>query len=252
MKILLSMSFVIIINFFANSADITWTNATGNNDFNTALNWNTGTVPGASDVAIFDGTSNANATLSSNVTLGGITVNGYTGTININSYSFQITSGNCDFTTGTITGGTLTINTTGTVRFAGTTFGTTVNSVSARVYLNGSTFNAVSTIEKNGAGNDNSSGGNTFSANTTITNSGSGYMRLGNGNPDVFTADFTLINSGSSYTLFATNSAGNSVGGNFIATNSGNGNTYLEINYNAASTLNITGNVTINNTGSGS
>jgi len=144
MKIQLLLSFI-LLNSIIFAANITWTNATGNNDWNTPMNWNTGAVPGASDVAIFDGTSNANATLSATSTIGGIKVNGYTGTININGQAFQITSGNCDFTTGTINGGTLSINTTGTVTFAGTTFGAVVNSISARVYLNGSTFNAVTT-----------------------------------------------------------------------------------------------------------
>ena len=249
LKLLYFALLISTIRIFA--ANVTWTNTTGNNDWNTALNWSTSSVPGASDVAIFDGTNNANATLSAASTIGGITVNGYIGTININGQTFQITSGNCDFTTGTINGGTLSINTTGTVTFAGTTFGAIVNSISARVYLNGSTFNAVTSIEKNGAGNDNCSGGNTFAANTTITNSSTGHLELERNNSDTFSANLDIINSGTSYTILSRTAAETTIAGNLNLTNSGEGDSYIHINYQATATISITGNVTINNTGTG-
>lgn len=45
-------------------------------DFNTGANWTTGTVPGAGDVAVFDGTTaNNNLSTSLNTSLGGITYN---------------------------------------------------------------------------------------------------------------------------------------------------------------------------------
>lgn len=77
-------------------------------------------------------------------------------------------------------------------------------------------------------------------------------MYLGNGNPDTFANNLTLENSGSSYIILAYNSVGNFIGGNLTATNSGNGNTYIEIGYNNASTVSISGNVTMNNSGFGS
>ncbi len=239
------------------STDFYWAANSGNN-WSTVLNWTDaggiplGSTPGNTDIVHFTGSDNSNCNVDIDVNIGGLIVDGYTGTIDINGNSFQVSSGDCIFNTGTITGGTLTINTTGTITFAGTIFGAIVDSKSDRVHLNGSTFNAVATIEKKGAGNDNNTGGNTFLANTTITNSGSGYLRLENGNADTFAADLTLVNSGSSYLIFATNSAGNIISGNLTAINSGNGNTYLQISYNAVSTVSISGNVTLDNTGSGS
>jgi len=246
--------FLLMLQKVAFSANITWTNGAGNNDFNTAGNWSTGTVPGSSDVAIFDGTSNANSSVSANVTLGGITVNGYTGTININSYTFQITSGNCDFTSGTINEGTLTINTTGSVTFAGTTFGATVNSVSATLKLNGSIFNSTASLEKNGSSGDAGSGGNKFLSDVTIKNSGSGYIFLGNSSsPDSISSNLTLENTGTNSLYFAYKSSGNYIGGNLTVTNNATGTTDLiSICDQSGSGLTVDGNTEVNNSGGSS
>ena len=240
----------------AYTADYYWTNNSSNN-WNDNGNWvdamgiPIGSTPGASDVVYFNNSNNSNCNIDIDVNIGGLILDGYTGTININGYNFQVSSGDCTFNSGTITGGTLTINTTGTVTFAGTTFGATVNSVSGRLRLNGSTFNAEVTLEKNGSNNDACSGGNIFNAAVSIINSGSGYLRLQDGSSDTFNSNVRIENSGTSYLLFATNSAGNSISGDFSVINSGNDNSYIEVCYNSASTLDISGNCTIKNIGTG-
>ena len=250
---------ILVILFFANftySADYYWT-ANSSNNWNTDANWTDGggtpigTTPGITDIVHFTSSNNGNCTINANVDIGGIIVDGYTGTIDINGYSFQVTSGNATFNTGTINGGTLTINTTGIASFAGTSFGAIINSKSARIYLNGSTFNSVVTIEKTGANNDNSNGGNTFVANATINNSGSGEFRLENGSSDDFQSDLTINNSGTSRTYISYNSAGNTISGNLTCNNTGSSSSYIVVCRSATSTLNIGGNVIINNTGSG-
>ena len=246
------------------SANRYWISGVASNWNNTA-NWSAtnggpggASVPLDSDDVFFNNNGLGDCLVDVDVTIDAINISSsYTGTIDINGNSFNIIgSVNNEFAGGTIndTPGTssITINSTARTRFSGTTFGAIVNATSARVFLNGSTFNSVTTIEKNGGSNDDSNGGNTFAANTTITNSGSARMLLGNGSSDDFQADLTIINSGSSYTRLASNSAGNTVGGNLTVTNSGDGNTYTQINYEASSTLVISGNVTLNNTGTGS
>ncbi|MEO9532229.1 MAG: T9SS type A sorting domain-containing protein [Crocinitomicaceae bacterium] len=67
-----------------------------------------------------------------------------------------------------------------------------------RYYTNGSTYEGLTTIEKNGASNDDSPGGNTFNSDVSITNSGSGRLRMSqtNGTPDDFNGDATWIQTG--------------------------------------------------------
>ena len=85
--------------------------------------------------------------------MGGLTINGYTSSLDLNGNSFQITSGNADLRTGSIIDGTssivFTVNSAGNTYFRGTQFDAQVNCTSARIYFNGSVFNAVSTFNKN-------------------------------------------------------------------------------------------------------
>jgi len=238
------------------SADYYWSANSGNN-WNTTANWvdgggfPIGSTPGSSDIVHFTNSNNGNCTIDVNVDIGGLIIDGYTGIIDINGYTFQVSSGNCTFNTGTLNGGTLTINTSGIATFAGTTFGAIVDSKSAELHVSNTVFNSVTTLEKIGASNDYCDGGNTFGANTIIINSGSGYLRMQRGSPDTFNANVDVTNSGSSYILFAYNSAGNTISGNYTSTNSGDGDTYIETGYTSSATLDISGNCTVNNTGTG-
>lgn len=83
------------------------------------------------------------------------------------------------------------------------------------------TFNGTTDIYKNGAGNDQWTGGNIFNSTSTITNSGSGYILLGNTNPETFNGDVTFTNSGSSYIAPSYNSTGNMYNGNITVNSIG-------------------------------
>ena len=65
---------------------VTWTNGSGDNNWSTAGNWNTGNIPGTDDTALFDSTSTANSTFDTGflTTIAGLrTENDYTGTITL-------------------------------------------------------------------------------------------------------------------------------------------------------------------------
>ncbi|MDQ3682615.1 MAG: T9SS type A sorting domain-containing protein, partial [Bacteroidota bacterium] len=99
-----------------------------------------------------------------------------------------------------IGGTTQSLTLTGTAALymgAGTTFNGNLTAISPQVYLNGATFNGVTSIEKSGAVNNISMGGNTFSTTTVIKNSGSGIMYLANTFVDDFDGDVTFIRTGS-------------------------------------------------------
>lgn len=77
-----------------------------------------------------------------------------------------------------------------------------------QVLLNGTTYNGLATIEKNGASDNDGTGGNIFNATTIITNSGSGRLQTGSVNRDQFNALTTFNNTGSARFHFAQNHGG--------------------------------------------
>ncbi|MEZ4921687.1 MAG: T9SS type A sorting domain-containing protein [Crocinitomicaceae bacterium] len=258
MKVILTL-LTILCSSVVFSADRYWISGAGSNWNNTA-NWSTtsggaggASVPGVSDVAIFDANGTGNCTVDMAVSLGGITLSGFTGTIDINGNTFSITSGDCTLNSGTIndTPGTSSFNvsSTGNADFQGTTFGAIVDCSSDRIFLDGSVFNASASFVKTGANNDNSSGGNTFNADVNITNSGTGYFLTANSSPDTYASNVTLVNTGSERIYFADNSAGNTIAGNLTMTNAlaGFG---IRVARQAGSDLNVSGNVSLSTTGS--
>ena len=79
-------------------AGVVWTNGSGDGLWSTAGNWQGGVVPGANDVATFDGSAVGNCTIDTTVNVAGIDItSGYTGTV-----SMTQTPG-ADGTGGTIT-----------------------------------------------------------------------------------------------------------------------------------------------------
>jgi hypothetical protein len=194
-----------------------WVASTPSN-WNNTSNWSTtsggaggASVPGVADVVTFNALGLGNCTLDVVANVAGITVNGYTATIDLNGFNLT-TTGTNTFTTGNIvnSGGAaaLTLNTTVTTTFNGTTLSADVNGTTGRIFLNGSTFNGTVNISKTDNNNDNSTGNNVFNGVTTITNLGGGQILLGNGNRDQFNAATTFNNNGSYRFYFAHNHAG--------------------------------------------
>ncbi|MBL7855166.1 MAG: hypothetical protein JNL17_12250, partial [Cyclobacteriaceae bacterium] len=204
---ILLLLFLFAVNGFAQK---TWISA-GASNWNNGANWSPAGVPGPADVVTFNATGLGNCTLDIAPTVAGITINGYTGTINLNGFDLT-TTGNNTFTTGTINNGgasgAVTLNTTGSTTFNGTTFGANINGTTGRVFFNGSNFNGSVTLSKTDNNNDNSSGNNIFNGTTTLTNLGAGWLLLGNTNRDQFNGNTIFNNNGTFRFYFAHNHGG--------------------------------------------
>jgi len=142
----------------AEAVDKYW-NPTSGNGWNTGANWSPSGVPGAGDVAIFDGnTNNADCALDATVNVTGMVLtNGYSGTVTQGTAT-PITVGASGWSqsTGTFSGSTNTINlglgspnTTGPWILSGGTFNAGNQTINVRgIYVNsswtysGGTFNA--------------------------------------------------------------------------------------------------------------
>lgn len=215
--------------------------AAGASNWNNTANWSTtsggpggASVPGAGDAVTFNALGLGNCTLDVAPTVAGLTINGYTSTIDLSGFTLT-TTGTITFATGTITnsGGaaSVALNTTGTTTFSGTQFDADVTGSSGVVHLNGSVFNNPLSINKTNSSNDNSTGSNTFNSTATFQNSSTGQFRLATTSPDIYNGDvsFVIGNTGSIYPAYT------AVGSQF------NGN--ISITYNS------TGSVIFGNTG---
>ncbi len=191
-------------------AQKTWI-AAGASNWNNGANWSPAGVPGPADAVTFNATGLGNCTLDVAPNVAGITVNGYTGVIDLNGFDLT-TTGTNTFTSGTINNSgaaaAVTLNTTTTTTFNGTAFGADINGSTGRIFFNGSIFNGAVTVTKTDNNNDASTGNNVFNGLTSITNVGGGYVLLGNGNPDQFNAATTFSNNGSYRFYFAHNHNG--------------------------------------------
>jgi len=96
-----------------------------------------------------------------------------------------------------------------------------VTAASSNLFFHGCTFNGLVNATKTGSGNDYSNGGNIFQRTTTINNSGSGSLLLGNGTPDTWNSDVSYNSSGTAYIGVGWNSAGNTFNGNISVTSTG-------------------------------
>ncbi len=218
---LVAIAILLIGCISAASAQRFWVASTASNWNNTA-NWSTtsggpggASVPSPADVVTFNATRNGNCTIDIPVTIAGITVNGYTGIIDLNGFDLATIGANT-FTTGTINNsgiiGSLILNTTGSTTFNGSLINANVSGTTGRIFFNGSTFNGSVNVTKTDTNNDNSTGNNVFNGTTTITNAttgnGTGQILLGNGNPDQFNGLTTFNNNGSFRIYFANNHPG--------------------------------------------
>lgn len=211
-----------------------WVSSTSSN-WNNTSNWSTtsggasgASVPAAGNTAVFDGAGGRNGACTLDVapTVSGVTMNGYSGTLNLAGFTIT-TTGNSTFATGTInnSGGpaSVALNTTvpSSTTFSGTLFNADVTGTSGRIFFNGSTFNGVVSLTKSGTFTEASTGGNTFNSTVSLTNGGTGLFQLGGTNPDIFQGALTLsVNSTGNISL-AYASAGNQFNGN-ISINYGN------------------------------
>lgn len=97
---------------------------------------------------------------------------------------------------------------TGAIYFnTGSIFNGTVNVSFPQMYLNGTTFNAPISLEKNGAGSNTSTGGNVYNGNATIVNSGTSTMILSNSTADDFNANVIFTQNGTGLLYPAYNAA---------------------------------------------
>lgn len=201
----------IIPNTFGQTT-YTW-NGSNSSAWNDNLNWtpNTG-FPLAADDAVIT-SSGFSPVLDATRSITNLTLS--SGTFDLNTFILTIT-GTATFTSGNVNNGT--ISPAGTsASFGGTTFGANVSANCATILLNGSTFNGITTIEKNGAANNTCTGNNTFNGATTIINSGTGWIRLSNTTRDIFNGDVTFTNTGTSLIYPAYNDAtGTQFNGNIV------------------------------------
>lgn len=192
-------------------------------NWNDPANWSTtsggaggASVPGAGNTAIFNANGQGNCTLDISPTVNGITVNGYTGTLDL-SGNLLTTTGINTFVSGTIinSGGpaSVVLNTTGSTTFNGTRFDADLTGTSGRLFFNGSVFNGTVTLTKSDNNTDTGTGGNTFNGNFSITHSGTAELRFGNTNPDTFN-NLTLNINNTGNLVLARTAAGNLFNGN--------------------------------------
>lgn len=239
-----------------------WVAASASNWNNTA-NWSTtsggpggASVPGATEVAVFNANGLGTCNLDIAPTVAGMTVNGYTGTINFQGNNLT-TTGTNQFATGTLVPGTtasLILNTTATTTFSGTTVSVNVSGTTGRLLFHGSTFNGAVDITKTDNNGDFSNGNNVFNGTTTLTNTGDGFILMGNINRDQFNGVTTFNNNGGYRIYLAYNHGGQTTtfaNDVFLNTNKSGGTdawSYL-ICEGTNTAISFGGNVTINNAG---
>lgn len=231
MKKALSIGFFALICCLTSSfaANRYWISSSAGN-WNNSANWSTASggaggasVPGAADVAIFDGAGgrNGNCTLDIAPTIGGITVNGYTGSINISGFTLTTTGTNL-FTTGSVqnsgAAASVNINSAGTTTFNGTVFSADITGTTGALLFNGSTFNNPVTITKSGASTDSGSGNNTFGNSLSITVAGTGPLRMANVTRDIYNGPVSLTVSNTGTISMAYTAANNQFNDNISIT----------------------------------
>lgn len=247
------------IIYLGNSGSITFNGTlslTNNSDANTStirLNYSSSSSNSYNENIIIESTI-ANC---DGITFGentGFGILADTKTITIGSGGFI--SGDLLFRNFTQIGNTAqTLVTTGTTIFTNrnSDWGGNVNFTGSNMFTHGTTYHGTTYLEKYGSGNDGSNGNNHFIGETELKNIGSGYFLMGNVNPDNFDDNLVMNNNGTGYMYLAHNSAGNSLAGNLTINNtaSGSGN-HIYIANDNTSNLSITGDVLINHSISGS
>jgi hypothetical protein len=237
-RILLLFVLFIMYSLSSYATNYTWNGSTSTS-WNTSTNWTPNGVPASGDQVTLVTATNQ-PTISTNVTVSVFVIN--SSTFNLGSNTITITS-TASFVSGTINNGTISVQSTTSCNFAGTTFGAVVNVTAGTITLNGSTFNNTVTLIKKGTRNDSGNGGNTFASPVTLIDSGTGSLTLGNTSGDVFNSSLVVTAASTGPIYIAHNSIGNQFNGdvtfsggtiysNYYGTASYNGNIVL----NSAST----------------
>lgn len=114
-----------------NAADFTWDGGGTTNNWSEGANWVGDSAPGTGDVAIFDGTSTKDVTIDTSVTVSGITIaSGYTGTISGGTGTIDV-NGPFSQADGTFTSTTGELQLGGALTFTGGTFNPSTGTVIA-------------------------------------------------------------------------------------------------------------------------
>ena len=140
--------FLIAQTLCANAAVRTWDGGGADNNWSTAANWGTDTVPTSADNVIFDATSTKSAIIDTAFTVSSASINsGYTGTITQNSVltvtnSFTQSAGTFQGTAANANFGTLILNAGGTFNAPSGTLSVTSQTAYEVFNFNGGIFNA--------------------------------------------------------------------------------------------------------------
>ncbi len=131
-------------------------------------------------------------------------------------------------------------------------WGGDVTFTAPRMYTRGTNYQGQVYLEKTGASNDASLGGNTIAGNTQLVNSGSSYFLMGNGTADIFGGNLDVMNLGTGNMYIANNGPGHLIGGDLNVSNLVTStNTYVYFANGNTSTVNISGNSSVINNGTG-
>lgn len=126
---------------FSSNSAFTWMGTTSST-WSTAANWTGGVAPGTSDTAVFSGVSTANATISSTVSVAGVSItSAYSGTIT-QSTTNTLTVGSSNYSQagGTFTGGSGAVTVNGTYTLSGGTFTSTSGTMTVTLATTSSTY----------------------------------------------------------------------------------------------------------------
>ena len=171
-----------------------------------------GGPPILTESAIFDANALGNCTIDVAIdTVTNLSLTSYAGTIEFDGNdlratgSVTLTGGALDDNSG---GSTLTIVSSATTTFNGTTIGVIMDVTSTGIELDGSTFTEFCDFEKTGASNDASTGGNTYNGDVIFTNNGTGYQMIPNNIADDYNGDVSFIktSTGLMYPSYSSNS----------------------------------------------
>jgi hypothetical protein len=195
------VSGILFYAFVANAAVRTWDNGGGDGLWSTCTNWSSDTCPTSADIATFDGTSTADATIDAAFagSVAGIDINsGYTGTIR-QQRNLTIGANSYAQDSGTFLQGPFTFDINdGSFSLGAGTFSTATgtDSIERNFTVSGGTYTASSTktLIFDGTGS---------SENSTFTYSGvfPGILRMGKTNDLAFltlASGLTVVNVGSS------------------------------------------------------
>src|SRR5258708_1801550 len=118
---LFSISILVCLTSTAVGSTVAWTNSLGGN-WSTAANWNTGTVPGPSDIALITAGGSYTVTLDVDATIANLTLGGASGvqTLSANSRIFTLNSSGVIAANGVLAFASSTAAGTGTLPNQGT------------------------------------------------------------------------------------------------------------------------------------